>query len=116
MIGELCRLGDICEVRWGDTSKTKAAYTPEGFVAYSASGPDGVMPHYDHEGPGVVLSAIGAQCGRTWFATGKWSCIKNTIFIKPKARGIDARFLFYVTSSPDLWPKRGAAQPFISQT
>ena len=26
-----------------------------------------------------VLSAIGAQCGRTWLARGKWSCIKNTI-------------------------------------
>jgi type I restriction enzyme, S subunit len=109
-------LGDICEVRWGDTTKTKASYVTEGFPAYSASGRDGYLPYFDHEGPGMVLSAIGAQCGKTWFATGKWSCIKNTIFLKARVADVDARYVFYATSDPTIWPKRGAAQPFISQT
>jgi type I restriction enzyme, S subunit len=110
------RLGDICEVRWGDTSKTKASYVPDGYPAFSASGCDGFMPHFDHEGPGIVLSAIGAQCGKTWFTDGRWSCIKNTIYIKVHAPDVDPRFVFYATSDPVIWPKRGAAQPFISQT
>ena len=110
------RLKDICEVSWGDTTKTKASYMPEGYPAYSASGCDGFLPYFDHEGPGVVLSAIGAQCGKTWFAQGRWSCIKNTIYIKTAAPNADPRFIFYATSDPDMWPKRGAAQPFISQT
>jgi type I restriction enzyme S subunit len=109
------RLGDICEVRWGDTTKTKASYVPEGHPAYSASGRDGFLPHFDHEGPGVVLSAIGAQCGKTWFADGKWSCIKNTIYLKARSPDLSPRYLFYATSDPQVWPKRGAAQPFISQ-
>jgi type I restriction enzyme S subunit len=110
------RLGDICEVSWGDTSKTKASYVYEGFPAFSASGCDGFLPYFDHEGPGIVLSAIGAQCGRTWFTDGQWSCIKNTIYLKSNSSRADTRFIFYATSDPDVWPKRGAAQPFISQT
>ena len=109
------RLQDAADVKWGDTQTTKAAYKPTGFLAYSASGPDGFMDHFDHEGPGIVLSAIGAQCGKTWYANGQWSCIKNTIYLKAKPEVADTRFLFYATSAPDFWPKRGAAQPFISQ-
>lgn len=109
------RLGDIADVRWGDTQTTKAAYRSEGFLAYSAAGPDGFMDHFDHDGPGIVLSAIGAQCGKTWYAYGRWSCIKNTIYLKGQEGAADTRFLYYATALPDFWPKRGAAQPFISQ-
>ena len=110
------KLGDVCQIKWGDTSKTKAAYTDEGYPAFSASGRDGYMPHFDHDGPGIVLSAIGAQCGKTWYTDGKWSCIKNTISIRPKQDKADGRYIYYQTQTPDLWPIRGAAQPFISQT
>lgn len=110
----LC-LEDAAIVKWGDTKTTKASYTPSGYLAYSATGPDGYMDHFDHEGPGIVLSAIGAQCGKTWFADGQWSCIKNTIYLKARPKVADTRFLYYATSMPDFWPRRGAAQPFISQ-
>ena len=109
------RLGDVADVKWGDTQTTKAAYRTEGFLAFSATGPDGFMDHFDHEGPGIVLSAIGAQCGKTWYADGRWSCIKNTIYLKGHDDIADTRFLYYATALPNFWPKRGAAQPFISQ-
>ncbi len=105
-------LGDVATVSWGDTTMTKAAYTPVGVLAYSASGPDGHLPRADRHGDGVVISAIGAQCGKTWFARGQWSCIKNTMWFQAGPQA-DTRFLYYATSNPDLWPKRGAAQPFI---
>jgi type I restriction enzyme S subunit len=109
------KLSDASHVSWGDTSTTKASYVSEGFRAFSASGQDGYLDHFDHEGPGIVLSAIGAKCGKTWFTDGRWSCIKNTIYLKAKPAVADPRFLYYVTSNPDFWPKRGSAQPFISQ-
>jgi len=109
-------LGELAVVKWGDTSTTKAAYVEEGFRAFSASGPDGFLDHYDFACDGIVLSAIGAKCGGTWFARGRWSAIKNTIVITNPSKEVDIRFLFYATSNPDIWPKRGAAQPFISQT
>ena len=112
---EVKRLGDITDLRWGDTSKTKASYVEEGYDAYSASGLDGKMDHYDFDRKGVVLSAIGANCGKTWFASGKWSCIKNTIRFWSTDIRISTEFLFVATLGEKFWPRRGAAQPFISQ-
>ncbi len=110
------KLQEVCDVSWGDTTVTKASYVATGYPAFSASGCDGFLPYFDHDGPGIVLSAIGAQCGKTWFTRGKWSCIKNTIYIKSKSSKADTQYVFYALSDPDVFPKRGAAQPFISQT
>jgi type I restriction enzyme, S subunit len=112
---EVKKLGDIADISWGDTSTTKASYVEEGFSAYSASGLDGQLDHYDFDWTGIVLSAIGAQCGKTWLAQGKWSCIKNTIRFWSKDECASNEFLFIATEGQDFWPRRGAAQPFISQ-
>ncbi|MGE0675353.1 MAG: restriction endonuclease subunit S, partial [Methylibium sp.] len=102
-------------MNWGDTSVTKASYVHSGFPAYSASGPDGFLPYADFDRVGVVLSAIGADCGKTWLAKGKWSCIKNTIRFWSADPEVDSAYLYWLTSDPAIWPKRGSAQPFISQ-
>jgi len=109
------QLGDIADLSWGDTSVTKSSYVDAGFKAYSASGPDGYLPYADYDYTGVVVSAIGAECGRTWLARGKWSCIKNTLRFWATSPDVDTEFLYWLTSSPAIWPKRGSAQPFISQ-
>ena len=109
------RLGDVADVLWGDTSTTKASYTQSGFPAYSASGRDGFLPHADFDRTGIVVSAIGAECGKTWLAKGKWSCIKNTLRFWSNVPEVDTEFLYWLTSNPEGWPKRGSAQPFISQ-
>lgn len=108
-------LGEIADVNWGDTSVTKASYVPKGFVAYSASGPDGFLPYAEYDRIGVVISAIGAECGSTWLTKGKWSCIKNTMRFWSKNPEVDTRFLYWLTRNKALWPKRGSAQPFIAQ-
>lgn len=108
-------LGDVADVAWGDLQTTKASYTDEGFVAYSATGADGLLPKFDHDEDGIVLSAIGAACGKTWFATGKWSCIKNTMRILKRSDAVLLHFLALQLSDPNIWPKRGTGQPFIGQ-
>ena len=110
------QLQDILDIQWGDTKTTKASYVSDGYLAYSATGPDGFLEKFDYDREGIVLSAIGANCGSTFFASGKWSCIKNTIRILPKSVAIDLKYFFYMTKAPDFWPIRGSAQPFISQT
>ena len=107
---------DVLDVQWGDTKTTKSSYVKDGYLAYSATGPDGFLAKYDYDCDGVVLSAIGANCGSTFFATDKWSCIKNTIRIFPKSSDIDLKYFYFMTKSPNFWPLRGSAQPFISQT
>jgi type I restriction enzyme S subunit len=109
------RLGEVADVNWGDTSVTKASYIETGFRAYSASGPDGFLPYADFDCVGVVLSAIGADCGKTWLAKGKWSCIKNTLRFWSVSPEVDTEFLYWLTREPSVWPKRGSAQSFISQ-
>lgn len=109
------RFDQVADIKWGDTKTTKSSYRESGYLAYSASGPDGFLDHYDFNGPGVVVSAIGAQCGKSWFASGKWSCIKNTIRIIGKEGISDTRFLSYVVQTPGFFSNRGSAQPFLSQ-
>lgn len=110
------RLGDVADVRWGDTSTTKAKYTDTGYIAFSASGPDGLLPYADYNCTGVVLSAIGTQCGKTWLARGQWSCIKNTIRFFSSNKEADTAYLYWATKNPDIWPQKGSGQPFITQT
>ena len=108
-------LGSVSDLRWGDTATTKASYSEFGYDAYSAAGLDGKMPHFDFDRDGIVVSAIGANCGRTWLAKGKWSCIKNTMRFLSTTSRASTEYLYLATGSDDFWPKRGAAQPFISQ-
>lgn len=110
------KLSSVLDIQWGDTSKTKSSYVPTGHLAYSASGPDGFLPTFDYDKEGLVLSAIGANCGVTYLAKGKWSAIKNTICIFAISPEIDLRFFYYYTKDTRFWPKRGSAQPFISKT
>jgi type I restriction enzyme S subunit len=110
------QLQEILDIQWGDTKTTKASYVSEGYLAYSATGPDGFLEKYDYDTEGIVLSAIGANCGSTFYASGRWSCIKNTIRIFPKNDAVDLKYFFYMTKAPEFWPIRGSAQPFISQT
>jgi type I restriction enzyme, S subunit len=110
----LAKLEDVADVNWGNTTITKASYTETGFPAFSATGCDGFLPDYDHDTPGVILSAIGAKCGKCFSASGRWTAIKNTITITPhKSKEADFRFLFYYLNREELWPKRGVGQPFI---
>ena len=105
----------MADVRWGDTSTTKASYTPKGFLAFSASGPDGFLPRYDYDRTGIVLSAIGSDCGKVWLARGRWSCIKNTIRIFSTDPLVRTEYLYWLTNRDGFFPKRGSGQPFISQ-
>ena len=110
------KLQKLSDLTWGDTNTTKKSYVESGFPAYSAKGEDGYLPHFDYERTGVVISAIGANCGTTWLALGKWSCIKNTIRFWSVDPNIPTEFLYHATFGQAFWPRRGSAQPFISQT
>ncbi len=115
---DVVTLGAVADLSWGDTAVTKKSYVVEGprFRAFSASGPDGELPYFDYDRTGVVVSAIGANAGTTWLATGKWSCIKNTIrFFSRDEDVADTRYLYWATRQSGTWPLRGSAQPFISQ-
>jgi len=108
------RLGDIAKIDWGNTSITKASYVSEGYPAYSATGNDGFLSFAEHEKDGIVLSAIGARCGKCFIAKGKWTAIKNTITIFPKLDLVSLEYLFILLNDQKSWRIKGAGQPFIT--
>jgi type I restriction enzyme S subunit len=107
------RLGDVVKIDWGNTSITKKSYVDKGADAYSAAGQDGFVKDAEFSGPGIVLSAIGARCGRCFWADGDWTAIKNTIVIQQKLERCDLGFLYQIVNDTRFWPISGGAQPFI---
>lgn len=83
------------------------------YDAYSASGQDVYTASYEHEGDAIIVSAVGARCGKAFLAKGKWSAIANTHIIYTNDKLIDIRYLYYVLNDEFWWVKRGNAQPFI---
>jgi type I restriction enzyme M protein len=74
---------------------------------------DGKTDFYENEGEAIILSAIGARCGKCFLATGKWTAIKNTIVIQNR-ENILLKYLFEYINNEEYWLKSGTAQPFIT--
>ncbi len=79
---------------------------------FSAAGPDVWVRVADYNQPGVVISAVGARCGKTFMADGEWTAIANTHVLLP-SDDIDPRWLWYRTNDEDFWIRGGTAQPFV---
>lgn len=89
-------------------------YRSSGVPAYSAAGQDGFVGRAEfHDTDAVILSAIGANCGRCFLATGDWTTLANVQIVIPAPALADARFLHYRVNRDDYWPRSGSAQPFI---
>ena len=102
-------------VDWGNTELTKKSYVENGeYLGVSAAGCDGRMKHFEHEVGTVVLSAIGANCGRVFYPNEKFTAIKNTITFTPDKKKLYPKFLFYILKNNTL-PKRGGGQPFMTK-
>lgn len=111
----LVKLGGISTVDWGNTNLTKSSYSEDGqYLGISATGPDGKIDHFEHEPFVTVISAIGAQCGKVFFPSERFTAIKNTITVTPDRIRLDPHFLFVMLSLNTL-PKRGGGQPFIAK-
>ena len=111
------KIKDIINVDWGNTNLTKSSYKDDGkYLGVSAAGVDGKIDKYEYEGKKIVISAIGAKCGKVFFPKDKFTAIKNTIVLHKPKKDISEKFLFYVLNNNiDFFVKRGGGQPFISK-
>ena len=110
------QLQDIAEVVPGGRLKlTKNEdYQDSGILAFSAAGPDGFVNVQEFSGEAVVLSSIGARCGKAFFAYGEWTTLANTYIIKADPQKYCNRYLWYILNDELYWHRSGTAQPFIS--
>jgi type I restriction enzyme S subunit len=83
------------------------------YPAFSASGQDVWCEDFDEEGDAIVLSAVGARCGKAFKAHGRWSAIANTHIIRPNLQVIDLGYLWYLLNDEKFWERGGSAQPFV---
>ena len=110
------RLDELCTFhQGGKLGITKSSgYVTSGAPAYSAAGQDGYVGRVEFSNTdGVVLSAIGANCGRCFFASGDWTTLANVQAIIPSPSKLDAKYLYYRVNRESYWPRSGSAQPFI---
>jgi type I restriction enzyme S subunit len=92
---------------------TKSDYVAKGFPAFSAKGQDGFVARAEFDQPGIVVSSIGARCGKAFLATGKWTSLANTYCVLPDTSRVNVEFLWYLLNDEGSWVRSGTAQPFI---
>ncbi|WP_375405746.1 restriction endonuclease subunit S [uncultured Amnibacterium sp.] len=109
-------LSSVVLARSGNSSiikgRNSATPSPGLIQGYSASGPDVWVEEAEHHGPGVVVSAVGARCGKAFLADGDWAAIANTHVLIPKPC-LDPKFLWYLVNDEHFWVRSGSAQPFL---
>lgn len=83
------------------------------YPAYSASGQDVWLPDYRFDCAGIVVSAVGARCGKAFKADGKWNICANThpLFVDESKALRD--YCWYMVNNEKWWIKGGTAQPFV---
>lgn len=110
-------LESFCRFSGGGKLKLcKADYVPNGYAAFSAAGQDGFTSRWEFDCPGVVVSSIGARCGKAFLAAGRWTTLANTYAVLPDPEKADARFLWYQLNDEASWHRSGTGQPFIKPT
>lgn len=99
----------------GGTIKNQASdiYINGYYPAYSASGQDVWLPEYHCDQTGIVVSAVGARCGKTFLATGKYGLCANTHLLILDTDKCYPLFVQYALNNEDWWLKGGSAQPFV---
>jgi hypothetical protein len=83
------------------------------FQGFSASGADVWCKTYEHEGDAIIISAVGARCGKAFKASGKWCAIANTNITRPDPKLFDFDFAYLVMNDERFWVRGGTAQPFV---
>ncbi len=110
-------LADAVKNRSGNSKLIKGklfdAPAPNLFQGFSASGADVWCEDYEHEGQAIIISAVGARCGKAFKASGKWCAIANTNIARPEPALFNFDFAFLVLNDERFWVRGGSAQPFV---
>lgn len=97
----------------GKLGLTMSDYIDSGFDAYSAEGQNGKVNIAEFEGPAVIVSSIGAKCGKCFYAGGKFTTLANVQVIFPDSKELNPYYLWNLVNDERFWPRYATAQPFI---
>ena len=83
------------------------------YPAFSASGQYVWLPDYRFDDPGIVVSAVGARCGKAFKADEKWSACANTYSLFVDNTKADRDYFWCMFNNESWWEKGGTAQLFV---
>lgn len=107
-------LEQFCQIVQGGRHKLSGNdFVKNGYPAYGAGGINGYLPTFEFDESAVILSSIGARCGKCFYVEGRWSSLANTQVIFPNKSECDVKFLWYQLNDEKRWPRAGTGQPFI---
>ena len=110
-------LGDVAKTKQGGRlGLTGSHFVQDGVPAYGAGGLNGFLETYEFEQKAVILSAIGARCGKCFYVEGRWTSLANTTLIFPDEKKLDPKFLWYAINGEEKWLRHGTGQPYIKPT
>ena len=69
------------------------------YPAFSASGQDVWLPDYRFDHRGIVVSAVGARCGKAFKADGKWNICANTHALSVDESIADRDYCWYILNN-----------------
>ncbi|WP_374012001.1 restriction endonuclease subunit S [Pseudoxanthomonas koreensis] len=111
---ESVRLSSVAEIVQGGRLKLSGNdFVDAGFPAYGAGGLNGYLEVAEFNRPAIVLSSIGARCGKCFYVEGEWTSLANTQLIFPDLGKVDPKYLWYQLNDEGSWVRSGTAQPFI---
>ena len=114
MSGMTAQLQEFCRIiQGGRLGLSGNDFVSTGFPAFGAGGMNGFLSEYEFEETAIVLSSIGARCGKCFYAQGKWTSLANTQLIFPDPSRADPKFLWFQLNDEKRWYRSGTGQPFI---
>jgi len=112
--GGTVQLQDFCDVvQGGRLGLSGNDFVDDGYPAFGAGGINGNVAVPEFHRPAVVLSSIGARCGKCFYADGQWTSLANTQVILPDLNRADCKYLWFQLNDERRWHRSGTAQPFI---
>lgn len=106
------RLGTIAEILPCVPNVGVRDLTTTGYPLFTAGGVAGFYAPPKHSGDAIILSSIGAQCGKCFWAEGQWTAGANTVAIFPNEK-VWGKYLFHYLNGLRPWPIQGSGQPYI---
>jgi len=110
-------MGTVADAKSGNGKLIKVKqYNEPGvgrYPGFSATGQDIFCDVYDHDRDAIIISAVGARCGKCFLASGKWTAVANTHVLLPDVKQIDNKCLWYMVNDEMFWVRSGTAQSFV---
>lgn len=108
------RIRDVASFKAGGSLKlTMADYKHEGTPAYTAEGQNGFAAVTEFDTKAVIVSSIGALCGKSFYNDGPFTTLANIQVIFGDEEKVSNYFLWCLLNDRAYWAPYQTAQPFI---